>query len=52
MDKGLAIGQAVVSPSWSLHSGVGTVAYIFCWGMGGENQEFDDMDHIGIGDLR
>jgi 4-deoxy-L-threo-5-hexosulose-uronate ketol-isomerase len=45
-------GQAVVSPSWSLHSGVGTGAYTFCWGMGGENQEFDDMDHIGIGDLR
>ena len=45
-------GQAVVSPSWSLHSGVGTGAYTFCWGMGGENQEFDDMDHIKIGDLR
>jgi 4-deoxy-L-threo-5-hexosulose-uronate ketol-isomerase len=44
--------QAVVSPSWSLHSGVGTGAYTFCWGMGGENQEFDDMDHIKIGDLR
>ena len=45
-------GQAVVSPSWSLHSGVGTGSYTFCWGMGGENQEFDDMDHIKIGDLR
>lgn len=48
----VANGQAVVSPSWSLHSGVGTGAYTFCWGMGGENQTFDDMDHISIGDLR
>ena len=48
----VANGQAVVSPSWSLHSGVGTGAYTFCWGMGGENQAFDDMDHIAIGDLR
>jgi len=48
----IANGHAVVSPSWSLHSGVGTGAYSFCWGMGGENQEFDDMDHIGIGELR
>jgi 4-deoxy-L-threo-5-hexosulose-uronate ketol-isomerase len=44
--------QAVVSPSWSIHSGVGTGAYTFCWGMGGENQEFDDMDGIDIGDLK
>ncbi len=48
----VANGQAIVSPSWSLHSGVGTGAYTFCWGMGGENQAFDDMDHIAIGDLR
>ena len=45
-------GEAVVSPSWSIHSGVGTGAYTFCWGMGGENQTFDDMDGIDIGDLR
>ncbi|MBI9016181.1 MAG: 5-dehydro-4-deoxy-D-glucuronate isomerase [Phycisphaerae bacterium] len=44
--------QAVISPSWSIHSGVGTGAYTFCWGMGGENQAFDDMDHVGIGDLK
>lgn len=40
--------QAVISPSWSLHSGVGTGAYTFCWGMGGENQTFEDMDAVAI----
>jgi 4-deoxy-L-threo-5-hexosulose-uronate ketol-isomerase len=44
--------QGVISPSWSLHSGVGTQAYTFCWAMGGENQTFDDMDGIAIGDLK
>jgi len=44
--------QAVISPMWSIHSGCGTKAYTFCWGMGGENQRFDDMDHIQIGDLK
>ncbi len=36
--------QAIISPSWSLHSGVGTAAYSFVWAMAGENQAFDDMD--------
>jgi 4-deoxy-L-threo-5-hexosulose-uronate ketol-isomerase len=44
--------QAVISPSWSIHAGAGTAAYSFCWGMGGENQAFDDMDPVAVGDLR
>jgi 4-deoxy-L-threo-5-hexosulose-uronate ketol-isomerase len=44
--------QAVISPMWSIHSGCGTQAYTFCWGMGGENQQFDDMDHIAIQDIK
>ena len=44
--------QAVISPSWSIHSGAGTRSYSFCWGMGGENQDFNDMDHIQIGDMK
>lgn len=44
--------QAVISPSWSIHSGVGTQSYTFIWGMVGENQVFDDMDHIAVTDLR
>lgn len=44
--------QAIISPSWSLHSGVGTAAYSFVWAMAGENQSFDDMDAALITDLR
>lgn len=44
--------QAVISPSWSIHAGVGTKRYTFIWGMVGENQVFDDMDHVKVSELR
>lgn len=44
--------QAVISPSWSIHSGVGSQAYTFIWGMVGENQVFSDMDHVAMAALK
>jgi len=46
-DKGI-----VISPGWSIHCGVGTRAYSFCWGMGGENQDYADMDPAPVESLR
>ncbi|MDD5261721.1 MAG: 5-dehydro-4-deoxy-D-glucuronate isomerase [Methylacidiphilales bacterium] len=44
--------QVVISPSWSIHGGAGTGPYSFCWAMGGENQDFADMDHVTMQELR
>ena len=45
-------GEVVLSPSWSIHAGVGTGAYTFIWGMAGENQTFTDMDGIDMSELK
>jgi 4-deoxy-L-threo-5-hexosulose-uronate ketol-isomerase len=45
-------GEVVLSPGWSIHAGCGTASYTFCWAMGGENQEFPDMQKVAMTDLR
>jgi 4-deoxy-L-threo-5-hexosulose-uronate ketol-isomerase len=47
----MADKDIVVSPLWSIHAGVATHAYSFCWGMGGENQVYSDMDPAPVKDL-
>ncbi|HYO88457.1 MAG TPA: 5-dehydro-4-deoxy-D-glucuronate isomerase [Candidatus Limnocylindrales bacterium] len=44
--------EAVISPSWSIHSGMGTGSYTFIWAMAGENQAFSDMDPVPMAALR
>ena len=48
----MADKEVVVSPGWSIHAGVGTRAYSFVWGMGGENQDYADMDPAPVQTLR
>lgn len=48
----IANEEAIISPPWSIHSGVGTGSYTFCWAMAGDNVDFTDMDMIAMGDLR
>jgi 4-deoxy-L-threo-5-hexosulose-uronate ketol-isomerase len=45
-------GDVALSPSWSIHAGCGTTNYTFCWAMGGENQEFADMQGFDMSTLR
>jgi 4-deoxy-L-threo-5-hexosulose-uronate ketol-isomerase len=44
--------EVVLSPSWSIHAGCGTSSYSFCWAMGGENQNFADMQRVDPAALR
>jgi 4-deoxy-L-threo-5-hexosulose-uronate ketol-isomerase len=44
--------QAVLSPSWSIHSAAGTSNYTFVWGMAGENLDYGDMDIVQTTGLR
>ena len=45
-------GDVALSPGWSVHCGCGTRAYSFCWAMGGENQDYADMDAVAMETLR
>ncbi|MBL3538217.1 5-dehydro-4-deoxy-D-glucuronate isomerase [Aminivibrio sp.] len=44
--------EAVINPSWSVHSAAGTSSYSFIWSMAGENQKFTDMDHVPMSAMK
>ena len=44
--------EAILSPSWSIHSGTATASYSFIWAMAGENMAFADMDAVPVAGLR
>ncbi|MCD8326385.1 MAG: 5-dehydro-4-deoxy-D-glucuronate isomerase [Lachnospiraceae bacterium] len=44
--------EAVISPSWSIHCASAISNYTFIWALGGENQDFDDMDNLVPTQLR
>lgn len=48
----VANNEAIISPPWSIHSGCGTAAYGFIWGMAGENYTYSDMDPAPLADMR
>lgn len=48
----LKSGDVVISPSWSIHSGVGISNYSFIWAMCGENKEYTDLDVIPAAKLK
>ena len=45
-------GDVALSPGWSIHAGCGTTNYAFCWAMGGENQDYADMQTVPATTLR
>jgi 4-deoxy-L-threo-5-hexosulose-uronate ketol-isomerase len=44
--------QAVISPPWSIHSGVGTASYTFIWAMAGDNVDYTDVEMAPPTELR